>query len=222
MTQAARYLEEMFPVWNKLEPSQREILANAASMRRFTKGSPLHSGSDDCTGLFMVVSGQLRVFLISESGKEITLYRLFERDMCLFSASCMINSLQFDIYVDAEKDTDTVLIPTQVYQQLMEVSMPVQRYTSELMASRFSDVMWLVEQTLFKSFDVRLAAFLNEQRSIEASDTLHITHEEIARHMGTVREVVTRMLKYFQSEGAVSLFRGGIKIENHKKLEAMM
>ena len=100
----------------------------------------------------------------------------------------------------------------------MEKSTAVANYTNELMASRFSEVMWLIEQVMFKSFDKRLAAFLLEESNIENSDRLEITHERIANHLGSAREVVTRMLKYFQNEGAVKLSRGAVEITDRKKL----
>ena len=81
--------------------------------------------------------------------------------------------------------------------------------------------MWIVEQVLFMSFDKRLAIFLLDQAGIEGSDTLRITHEEIANHLGSAREVVGRMLKYFAAEGIVKPFRGGIKIIDRKKLAAL-
>lgn len=133
-----------------------------------------------------------------------------------------MNNIDFEVHVTAEKDSEVLLIPTMVYQQLMKDSLPTTHYTNQLMATRFSEVMWLVEQIVFKSFDQRLAAFLEGQRRIEGEDTLHMTHEEIAHHMGTAREVVTRMLKYFQSEGIVRLFRGGLTILNAVKLQSLI
>ena len=103
----------------------------------------------------------------------------------------------------------------------MEKSAAVANYTNELMASRFSEVMWLVEQVMWKSFDKRLAAFLLEESTLDNSDTLTITHDKIAAHMGTAREVVTRMLRYFQSEGMVSLSRGSVKLTDRKHLEEL-
>ena len=130
----------------------------------------------------------------------------------------MIHSIQFEIIIEAEKDTRLWLIPTETYKSLMEESAAAANYTNELMASRFSEVMWLIEQVMFKSFDKRLAAFLLEESNIENSDRLEITHERIANHLGSAREVVTRMLKYFQNEGAVKLSRGAVEIADRKKL----
>lgn len=167
------------PIWEKLNRLQQNMLMDSAVIRRFRKGEILHNGADDCTGLILVVSGQLRAFTISDEGREITMYRLFERDICLFSASCMMNSIQFDITIMAEKDTEVLVISSEVYKSIMEVSPILANYTNEIMASRFSDVMWLVDQVMWKSFDRRLADFLLSEANIEGTNTLHITQEAI-------------------------------------------
>lgn len=209
--------QDYFPIWNKLTAEQQQLMIRAISHRSVKKGEIIHSG-DDCAGLYLVRAGQLRAYILSDEGREITIYRLFDRDICLFSASCMIQSIQFDIVIEAEKDTQLWLIPVYVYKSIMAQSAPVANFTNELMASRFSDVMWLIEQILWKSMDKRISAFLLEEMSIEQSSTLKITHEDIANHIGTHREVVTRMLKYFQNEGAVKLSRGTIEITDPDKL----
>ena len=208
----------LLPVWDKLDEKQQDLLINTSSVHKFHKGNLLHSGSADCMGLFLVLSGQLRAFTVSTDGREITLYRLFERDICLFSASCIMNSIQFDISIAAEKDTEVLVIPSDVWRELMEESAVLANYTNELMADRFTDVMWLIEQIMWKSFDKRLADFLLNESNIEGTDTLKITHEEIGHHLGSPREVVTRMLKYFVNEGLVSLSRGTVRITDKKKL----
>jgi CRP/FNR family transcriptional regulator len=181
----------------------------------------LHNGSADCVGLFVICSGQLRAFVLSDEGKEVTIYRLFERDICLFSASCMIQSIQFEVMIEAEKDSQVWVIPPDIYKELMESSAAVANYTNQLMATRFSEVMWLIEQIMWKSFDKRLAAFLLEESALEESDILKITHEKIASHLGTAREVVTRMLRYFQSEGMVNLTRGAVELSSPERLMAL-
>lgn len=200
------------PVFDKLTKSQQDALRGAAFVRKFRKGEILHNGAQDCTGLILVLSGQVRAFTVSEDGREITLYRLFQRDICLFSASCMINSIQFDIILTAEKDTEVLVIPAETYKSIMEVSAPLANYTNQVMASRFSDVMWLMDQIMWKSFDKRLADFLLNEANLEGTRTLKITHETIGSHLGSPREVVTRMLRYFVNEGLVSLSRGTIAI----------
>ena len=214
-------LAQYFPVWDQLTLEQQETLLGAASRQSVKKGTVLHNGSADCTGLLLVCSGQLRAYILSEEGREITLYRLFEMDICLFSASCMMHSIQFDITIEAERDTDFWLIPTEVYKRMMETSAPLANYTNEIMASRFSEVMWLMEQIMWKSLDKRLASFLLEEAAIEGTDELKITHETIANHLGSHREVITRMLRYFQNEGMVKLSRGMVAILDREKLEAL-
>ena len=215
------FLKDALPFWEKITEEQRALLQNAATGRFFREGESLHNGSADCIGLLLVKSGQIRVFIVSESGKEITLYHLFERDICIFSASCMMKNINFDVHVQAEKDSRIILIPTSVYDQLNKTSLPVSDYTNQLMSSRFSDVMWVMEQVLFMSFDQRLALFLLEQAAIDGTKALAITHETIAKHLGSAREVVTRMLKYFQNEGMVTLSRGAIAITDMAKLKKL-
>lgn len=210
------------PVYHKLTKSQQDMLTSSAFVCKYSKGELLHSTSQKCTGLILVLSGQLRAFTISDDGREITMYRLFERDICLFSASCIMNSIQFDITITAEKDTEVLEIPSEVYKEIMEVSAPLANYTNEVMASRFSDVMWLIDQVVWKSFDKRLADFLLNEANIEGTDTLKITHETIGNHLGHPREVVTRMLKYFVHDGLISLSRGTIEIIDEDGLQKII
>ena len=209
---------EYFPVWDKLTSEQQNTLSRSALRRSVKAGSLIYGGEKECLGLLLVSSGRLRAYIFSEDGREITLYRLVERDICLFSASCMINSIQFAISIEAEKDTEFWLIPPDMYKKVMEDSAPLSNYTNQVMADRFSEVMWLMEQIMWKSVDRRLAGFLLEESTLEESRMLMITHEKIANHMGTAREVVTRMLKYFQNEGLVALSRGKIEILDEKRL----
>ena len=213
--------QDYFPIWNKLTALQQNRILGSLISRKAEKGAIIHNGSMDCTGQLLIKSGLLRAYILSDEGREITIYRLFERDMCLFSASCIMRSIQFEITIEAEKDTELWVIPAEIYKSIMEESAPVANYTNELMATRFSDVMWLIEQILWKSLDKRVAAFLLEESAIEYSNELKITHEIIANHLGSHREVITRMLRYFQSEGMVRLSRGTIVLLDRKKLEAL-
>ncbi len=211
-------LERCFPVWSKLTPRQQETLSGAALDRTVPKGSVIHRDHLECTGLMLVGSGQLRAYILSEDGREVTIYRLLDGDVCLFSASCILHNIQFDVSIEAEKDTQVLVIPPEVYRALMEESAPVANYTNDLMSSRFSEVMWRIEQIMWKSFDRRLANFLLEESALEGTDTLSITHEKIAQHLGSAREVVTRMLRCFQQEGLVKLSRSRVELLDRKGL----
>ena len=212
--------QSCFPIWHQLTDDQRERIYGSLISRSVQKGTVLHGGGD-CTGLLLVRSGQRRAYILSEEGREVTIYRLFDRDLCLLSASCIMRSIQFDITVEAEKDTDLWMIPAEVYRRIMTESAPLSNYTNEIMAARFSEVMWLVEQIMWKSMDRRVAAFLLEEAAIEDAELLRLTHETIANHLGTHREVVTRMLRYFQDEGMVRLARGSVELLDKKRLEAL-
>ena len=214
-------LAEYFPIWNKLTADQQRRILDVVDDLKVKKGTVLHDSGVDCLGLLVIRSGQLRVYILSEDGREITIYRLFERDVCLLSASCVMPNMQFNAIIEAEKDTELWSIPACLYKNLMDESLPVAAYSNDLMSSYFTDLMWLMEQIMWKSFDKRLAAFLLEETVLEESDLLKITHEKIANHLGTAREVVTRMLRYFQNEGMVRLTRGAIEVTDHKKLRQL-
>ena len=210
---------EYFPIYDKLTARQQATIEAAVVHRSVPKGTVVHNGSVECTGLLLVRSGQLRSYILSDEGREITIYRLFERDICLLSAACIMNSIQFEVTIEAEKDSEIWIIPPYVYKAIMDESAPVANYTNEIMAIRFSEVMWLMEQIMWKSMDKRVAAFLIEEAAIEGDPQLKLTHEVIANHLGTHREVVTRMLRYFQEEGFVKLSRGTVELIDRKGLE---
>ena len=210
---------DYFPIWNKMTPAHQQRLKDSADFLKVKAGSVVHNGSMDCLGLLLIQSGQLRVYTLSSEGREITLYRLFDHDICLFSASCVMPNIQFEVIIEAEKDCELWVLPSCLFKDLMEESAVVANYANQLISSRFSEVMWLMEQIMWKSFDKRLASFLLEESVLENSVSLKITHEKIANHMGTAREVVTRMLRYFQSEGMVKLTRGAVEIVDETALE---
>ena len=214
-------LSEYFPIYDKLSRKDQEMLSSVSVLRKVPQGSIVHNGGADCLGLLVIRSGQLRAYISSDEGREITIYRLFERDICLFSASCIMQNIQFDITISAEKETEFWVIPPKFYKELMARDVEVANYTNDIMATRFTELMWLVEQIMWKSFDKRLAKFLVEEYYLEGA-VLKMTHEQVASHLGTAREVVTRMLKYFQTEGMVKLTRGSIEIVDEVRLSDLI
>ena len=214
-------LANFFPIWDKLTPAQQERIRSTSILHSVKGGTMLHSGGPDCLGLLLVKSGQLRAYMLSDEGREVTISRFFEMDMCLVSASCVMSNMLFDVFIEAEKDSEIWVIPACLYQNLMEESLPLANHSHNLITSHLSDVMWLMEQIMWKSFDKRLAKFLLEEIALEGTNSLKITHERIANHLGTAREVVTRMLRYFQSEGMVKLTRGTVDITDEKKLRKL-
>ena len=212
---------EYIPFWDGLNVQHRQLVADAIEYRTVSKGTHIHDSSVECLGLVMVHSGQLRTYILSEDGREITLSRLFEYDASLLSASCVMADIQVNVMIEAEKDTSFWCIPAFLLKKLMEESLAVANYARSLLCSHFTELMWLTEQIMWKSMDKRLAAFLLEEAQLEGTAQLQITHEKIANHLGTAREVVTRMLRYFQSEGMVKLTRGAIALTDQEKLNSL-
>ena len=212
---------EYLPFWNKLTAEQKQRIENVIEFRQIKKDTHNHDSSADCLGLVAVRSGLLRAYILSEDGREITISRLTQYDVSLLSASCVMPDMQFNVMIEAEKDSEFWSIPACMFKNLVDESLAVSNYSRNLLSGNFSELMWLMEQIMWKSFDKRLAAFLLEEIQLEESDTLRMTHEKIANHMGTAREVVTRMLRYFQNEGMVQLTRGAIEITDRDKLEAL-
>lgn len=214
-------LKEFFPFWKTLTPDQQARMTASARAYTAKKGEVLHRGQADCLGLVCVQSGVLRAYTISDEGREITLYRLYQRDVCLFSASCAMRAVDFDIFIETDQESLLWIIPPEVYRQLMEQSAPAANFTNELMAGHFSDVMWLLDQVLNKKLDARLAAFLLEAADRENSDFLSLTHEAVAGELGSAREVISRMMKYLQSEGMVAVSRGCVQLVDRAALEQL-
>ena len=216
----AALFRENFPFWDELSETEQDTFMNSSQYISFRKGTNIHNGNE-CTGIILIRSGSLRLYILSDEGKEITLYRLFPGEMCMLSASCVLNNITFDVFVDSEENSECIIVGGCAYAALAERCDAAKIFALETALSRFSDVMWVMQQILFMSMDKRLAIFLLDEISKSGGDTIHLTHEQIAKYMGSAREVVTRMLKYFSSEGIVELSRGGIKVTDLKRLRSL-
>ncbi|MCI8796866.1 MAG: Crp/Fnr family transcriptional regulator [Dorea sp.] len=212
--------KEIFPFWEKISDEDREYICQNSYGVTYPKGKNIHDGSE-CSGVILVRSGSLRLYMMSEEGKDITLYRLHKGDLCMLSASCVLNSITFDVFVDAEQDSQCCVISGPAFAEVSERNSDIRIFALETAVSRFSDVMWVMQQILFMSMDKRLAIFLFDESARTCSDDIELTHGQIARYMGSAREVVSRMLKYFASEGIVEVYRGGIRILDKKRLRSL-
>ncbi len=201
--------------------TDKETFLRSSHRVHFKKGTNIHDGNE-CTGVILLKSGSLRLYILSENGKEITLYRLFPGDICILSASCVLDTITFDVFVDSEENSDCVVVGGCAYEELSRRMPEAKIFALETALSRFSDVMWVMQQILFMSMDKRLAIFLLDEITKNGTDTVKLTHEQIAKYMGSAREVVSRMLKYFSDEGILSSSRSeGIKILDKKKLRSL-
>lgn len=209
--------EEMFPFWEKISDTEKDYICKNSYTLTYPKGKNIHNG-EECSGVILVRSGCLRLYMMSEEGKDITLYRLYRGDLCMLSASCVLEAVTFDVFVDAEEDSQCCVISGPAFAAVSERNPDVRIFALETAVSRFSDVMWVMQQILFMSMDRRLAIFLSDESARTGSDTIALTHGQIARYIGSAREVVSRMLKYFASEGIVEVSRGGVTILDRKRL----
>ena len=214
------FFAEYFPFWHDLDASDRDFLCQNTTEEYFEKEQPVHDNLG-CSGLYIVKTGRLRLYMLSEDGKEITLYRLMPGDICMLSASCVLQSITFDVFVDAEEPSECCVISGSAFAAVSERNSAVKIFALETAVGRFSDVMWVMQQILFMSMDKRLAIFLLDEAAVIGQDTLPLTHEQIARYMGSAREVVSRMLKYFSAEGMVEVSRKGVRLLDKARLRKL-
>lgn len=213
--------KDMFPFWNEISEEDRDYICKNSLALTYPKGANVHDGTG-CSGIFFVRSGCLRIYMMSEEGKDITLYRLHSGDFCMLSASCVLQAITFDVLIDAEENSECYVIDGQAFSVVADKNPNIKIFSLETAVSRFSDVMWVMQQILFMSMDKRLAIFLLDESVRLNSDTIALTHEQIAKYMGSAREVVSRMLKYFSNEGIVEVSRKGVKILDKNRLRELV
>lgn len=211
---------ENFPFWDKISDGDRGYICQNSHCVTYPRGKNIHDGSE-CSGVILVRSGCLRLYIMSEEGKDITLYRLQKGDLCMLSASCVLEAVTFDVFVDAEEDSECCVVSGPAFGAVSKRNPDIRIFALETAVSRFSDVMWVMQQILFMSMDKRLAIFLLDESARIGSDTIGLTHGQIARYMGSAREVVSRMLKYFAGEGMVEASRGGVTILDKRRLRSL-
>ena len=216
------YIKKNLPFWQKLSDSEKQFVENNFASIKYSKGENLHGAGRECLGLVLVKSGELRVYILSEEGRDVTLYRLIEGESCILSASCILSNITFDVLIDAEQDTEVLLLNVGAFSRLSKENIYVENYMYKKSADRFSDVMWAMEQILFMSFDKRLAVFLHDEMVKNKSNIINLTHEQIAKYVGSAREVVSRMLKSFESQGILKLSRGTIEILDKDRLRKLI
>ncbi len=208
--------KESMPIWNQLNYEEKNFLIDNSKILCCKKGNTLHRGHDECLGLIIISKGKIKAFSSPDGDKQITLYRLNKNDICLFTASCMMKDITFDIFLECEEDTELLILPTEKYQSIIEKSTILSNFLNKILLSRFSDVMWTLEQVVFNSLDKRLAQYLLDNSNNK--NEINLTHEQIASDLGTAREVISRLLKKFENEEIIKLQRSKIIINNKEEL----
>ena len=210
-----------FSFWPHLTETEKQQLCSRTEAVYYTEGQNIYDGKTDCIGVLLIKTGQLRVYTLSEDGRDITLYRLFPGDVGILSASCALRAVTFEVFMDAEEDTEVLRTSSTIFEQLTAQNIYVKCFGYELASARLSEMLWTMQQILFMSADRRLARFLLKEAAQRKSDELKLTHEQIARYMGSAREVVSRLLKYFTQEQIVQSSRGSLRLLDKKKLEEL-
>ena len=217
-----KILAAAFPFWARLSGQEKESFVQGCVPAAYTKGTHVHRADMGCKGVILVHSGLLRVYIVSEEGREVTLFRIRQGETCVLSASCLLDAIQFDILIEAAEDTRVSTLPAGVLDRVMESNPYVGLYLYRQAAERFSDVMWMMQQILFMGADRRVAIFLWDEMARENKTVLSMTHDEIARNIGSAREVVSKVMKYLSEEGIVALKRGQVEIRDREKLKRLL
>lgn len=205
-------LEEVFPFVKRLDHEEKKLIMENTRTRKYKKGDIVHEGEIDCTGVVGIIQGRVKTFMLSSRGKEVALFRLLAKDACILSASCMMNNIVFDVHVSAEEDSEILVVNAEYFEGLTKRNAEAEKFRNDIIAMRFSEVMWLVEQVMFKRMDQRIAGFLLEMINIGGTPEILLSHQEIADNLGTAREVVSRILKYFEKDGIIKISRKAILI----------
>lgn len=215
-------LENTFPFWSKLNENEKKTLASGLREEFFPKGVQIHRTDGECKGMILILDGQLRIYVSSDEGREVTLYRIRKGENCILSASCLLDSIAFDVLIETVEDTKAAVIPSSILHQIKQQNPYVEAYLYKSATERFSDVMWTMQQILFMRADQRVAHFLWDEMIQGKKTTVCLTHDEIARFIGSAREVVSKVMKYFAQEGIVVLGRGKIEIVDKEKLSRLL
>lgn len=206
--------------WPHLSPEDQQRVREQSLTAHFSAGQAVKMGSCNCIGPLFVVRGILRVYLLSQDGREATIYRLRQNDACMLSASCVLSAITFDVQIDAETDCDLIIIPTSLFSDLMSRNLYVENYVYRSSTERLSDLIQAVERMFFLTLRQRVAAFLIDESSSTGSDHVTLTQEQLAKAIGSAREAVSRILKQLSANGSIEVSRGGIRILNKSLLYA--
>lgn len=205
---------KQLPFWDSLTEMDRQIIERNVYCKHYEPGEIFFDAENSNAGMLIVLSGEMRAYMLSKEGREVTLYRLTKGDRGVLSVSSAISQLSLETHLEARSPVDLLLIPANVFHDLMEVNVHVRCFCYELMSRRFAVIMWVFQQILFSGFDQRLASFLIEESRRTDSAEITFTQEQIAEYINSAREVVARMLHRFAAEGLIENKRGEIKLLN--------
>jgi CRP/FNR family transcriptional regulator, anaerobic regulatory protein len=202
---------KIFPVFASGRNSLVKELLDASRLQDVPAGMRLYAEGDACAAIAFVLDGEIRVYKISESGREITLYEIGQGETCILNASCTLSGTSYPANAVTTTPARILLIPAPHFRRLVGEHEELREFVFSLLSRRLSSVMELVEEVAFGRMDGRLMDYLVEKAGNGHLDT---THQRVANDLGTSREVVSRLLKDFERKGRVKLARNGITLLN--------
>lgn len=211
-------LFQEYEFWGKLTEIEKRLLEQQIRMLNFQEGQFVTGTGNECLGLFLVKTGTLRIYLMSDDGKEATVCRVHDGEFCMLSGSCMLSNISFDVQIDAESQSEVYMLPAGALKKIMSENIYLENFIYKMMNESFSDIIAAFQKMLFASLEQRLASFLLDESLRCHSDRIIMTQEQIAKAIGSAREAVSRILKQMTQERCVELFRGGVRILDRKKL----
>lgn len=189
----------------------RDLLGKARRVRLSAGEQPLARGTP-APGVLLPLSGTLRVYQLADDGREITLYRVGAGDMCIMSLVGVLAERAFCACVQAETDVDALLLDAGDFEVAMAASPEFRHWVLDALTERFCGLLGAFRDAVFDPLPIRLACLLGRLFERSGSDTVHITHQQLAHELGSTREVVSRHLKAFERHGCILLARGSIRI----------
>ena len=206
-------LRRHFPV---LRDALAERVLAGSTLQRVTAGAVLFDARQPCRGFPLVLEGSVRVSKSTPGGREILLYRVEPGQGCILSGGCLLGDTDYTARAVAESDATLLSIPPALFQALMVESEPFRRFVFGMYGERLAEVMELVEEVAFRRLDVRLAQLLAQRGPV-----LETTHQKLADELGSVREIVSRLLRGFEERGWVKLERERVTVLDPAALAAL-
>jgi CRP/FNR family transcriptional regulator len=207
IAQVRERLVRLYPLFDTLPPQLLDFVLHHGVVRSVEAGTVLFDEHNPCGAFPMLLEGVIRVAKVAPSGRELQLYRVVPGESCILSTSCMLGTAPYTARGVAETAVTVFALTPPVFNRLVSESEAFRAYVFGLFAERIVDLMQLVEAVAFQKLDQRLAALL-----LGKGRTVHVTHQALADELGSVREIVSRLLKSFAEQGLVSLGREQIEI----------
>lgn len=215
------FLSSRLPFWDRLRENQRDALVAGARTARYKKGSQLADVGEDC-GVILVKRGRICAIAVSEEGREVALLCCYSGDMCLLAAHAFMDTAAFNISISAETEADVMIIDTKTFSDVCKSNIHAEGYIRRVISDHFSMVVGNIHHMLIHSPERRIAAYLCSAAERTGSGKVRATHEQIAKHVGTAREVVTRTLKKMAGEGMILSERGFVVIKDKAALKKLV